>query len=47
MIVFIKDVIWKQLFGRAADSVEQAVPPDNNEFRILDRNVISNRFTPT
>lgn len=44
--MFIKDVIWKQLFGRAADLVERAVE-DTNEFRIYDRNVITNRFTPT
>jgi len=43
MLHFIKDQIWKNLFGRAADGIEQSFE-DKNEFRIYDRFSITDRF---
>jgi hypothetical protein len=43
MLHFIANQIWKNLFGRVADTIEQAIE-DKNEFRIIDRYSITNRF---
>jgi hypothetical protein len=43
MLHFIKDQIWKNLFGRVADGIERSVE-DENEYRILDKSSITNRF---
>ena len=43
MLQFIHTVIWKALFGKQADGLEQSVE-DEEEFRILDKNPVTNRF---
>ena len=43
MLYFINNQIWKTLFGKNADGLEQSVE-DSNEYRILERTPITNRF---
>ncbi len=43
MLYFIQNQIWKSLFGRPADGLEQSVE-DSNEFRILDKSPFTNKF---
>ena len=43
MLHFINNQIWKGLFNRPADGLEQSVD-DENEYRILDRNPVTNRY---
>ena len=43
MLYFIINQIWKTLFGKNADGLEQSVE-DSNEYRILERSPITNRF---
>eukprot|EP01084_Bolivina_argentea_P183746 317028_1 len=43
MLEFIKDRVWKHLFGRTADGLEQSTS-NKNEFFIIDHNPITNRY---
>lgn len=43
MLHFVNNQIWKTLFGRPADGLEQSVD-DDDEYRILDRQPITNKF---
>lgn len=43
MLEFIKDVVWKHLFGRTADGLEQSTS-NKNEFFIIDHNPVTNRY---
>ena len=45
MLHFITNQVWKNLFGRVADNIEQTVD-NKNEYRIVDRLSIANRFVP-
>ena len=44
MLHFINNQIWKVLFGRVADGLERSWE-DEDEYRILDRAPITNRYT--
>eukprot|EP00347_Sterkiella_histriomuscorum_P011354 403372774 len=44
MLHFINNVMWKQLFGKPADGLEQSIE-DEDEYRILDKNPVTNKFT--
>jgi hypothetical protein len=43
MLHFINNHVFKQLFGRAADGLEQSID-DEDEYRILDKAPLTNRF---
>jgi|ERR1712129_105655 len=43
MLEFIKDNVWKHLFGRTADGLEQSTS-NKNEFFIIDHNPVTNRY---
>ena len=43
MLEFIKDVVWRQLFGRTADGLEQSTS-NKHEFFIIDHNPVTNRY---
>ena len=43
MLEFIKDRVWKHLFGRTADGLEQSTS-NKNEFFIIDHNPMTNRY---
>ena len=43
MLEFIKDKVWKHLFGRTADGLEQSTR-DKDQFFIIDHNPITNRY---
>ena len=43
MLHFINNQVFKALFGRAADGLEQSIE-DEDEYRILDKAPITNRF---
>ena len=43
MLHFINGPVFKALFGRSADGLEQSIE-DEDEYRILDRSPITNRF---
>lgn len=44
MLHFINNVIWKALFGKQADGLEQSIE-DEDEYRILDKQPVTNKFT--
>lgn len=44
MLHFINNVMWKQLFGKPADGLEQSIE-DEDEYRILDKSPVTNKFT--
>ena len=44
MLHFINGTIWKTLFGRQADGLEQS-NNDDSEYWILDKQPVTNRFT--
>jgi len=46
MLHFINNNVWKTLFGKVADGLEQSIE-DADEYRILDKNPITNKFTST
>lgn len=43
MLHLINGPVFKSLFGRAADGLEQSIE-DEDEYRILDRSPLTNRF---
>lgn len=43
MLHFLNQNVWKTLFGRPADGLEQSVD-DEDEYRILDKQPITNTF---
>ena len=43
MLHFINNQVFKSLFGKAADGLEQSIE-DEDEYRILDKTPITNRF---
>ena len=43
MLHFVNNQLWKSLFGKPADGLEQSME-DSNEYRILDRTPVTNRF---
>ena len=43
LLHFINNQIWKMLFGRPADGIEQSVD-DENEYRIIELNPVTNTF---
>ena len=43
MLHFINNQVWKLLFGRQADGIEQSIS-DENEYRIIDINPVTNQF---
>ena len=44
MLHYINNQVWKTLFGRAADGIEQSID-DDDEYRIIDHNPLTNKFT--
>mmetsp|Transcript_9839 Transcript_9839/g.7409 ORF Transcript_9839/g.7409 Transcript_9839/m.7409 type:complete len:101 (+) Transcript_9839:241-543(+) len=44
MLHFINNVVWKALFGRQADGLEQSIE-DEDEYRLLDKMPITNKYT--
>lgn len=44
MLHFINNVMWKALFGKPADGLEQSVE-DEDEYHILDRQPLTNKYT--
>ena len=44
MLHYINNQVWKTLFGRAADGIEQSIE-DDDEYRIIDHNPLTNKFT--
>ena len=44
MLHFINEKLWKTLFGRTADGLEQS-DNDDSEYWILDKNPVTNKFT--
>ena len=44
MLHFINGTLWKQLFGRPADGLEQS-NTDDSEYWLSDRNPVTNMFT--
>ena len=43
LLHFINNQVWKLLFGRPADGIEQSVD-DENEYRIIELNPVTNAF---
>jgi hypothetical protein len=43
MLHFINNQVFKALFGKAADGLEQSIE-DDDEYRILDKTPLTNRF---
>ena len=43
MLHFINNQVFKALFGRSADGLEQSIE-DEDEYRILDKEPATNRF---
>ena len=43
MLHFINNQVFKSLFGKPADGLEQSIE-DEDEYRILDKTPITNRF---
>ena len=43
MLYFVNNQIWKALFGKPADGLEQSME-DANEYRILDKSPITNKY---
>ena len=44
MLHFINNILWKHLFGKPADGLEQSIE-DENEYRILDKQPVTNKYT--
>ena len=44
MLHFINGTLWKQLFGRAADGLEQS-NTDDSEYWLSDKSPVTNKFT--
>lgn len=44
MLHFINNVVWKALFGKPADGLEQSIE-DEDEYRILDKQPVTNKYT--
>ena len=44
MLHFINNQIWKCLFGKPADGLEQSIE-DEDEYRLLDKSPITNKYT--
>ena len=44
MLHFINNQMWKALFGRQADGLEQSIE-DEDEYRLLDKAPITNKYT--
>ncbi len=44
MLHFINNIVWKAFFGKQADGLEQSIE-DEDEYRILDKNPITNKYT--
>ena len=44
MLHFINEKLWKTLFGRTADGLEQS-DNDDSEYWILDKSPVTNKFT--
>ena len=44
MLHFINNVVWKALFGKPADGLEQSME-DEDEYRLLDKSPVTNRYT--
>ena len=43
MLHHINNNIWKTLFGKPADGIEQSID-DENEYRIIDSTPFTNKF---
>ena len=43
MLHYINNTVWKTLFGKQADGIEQSVD-DEDEYRIIDTNPVTNMF---
>lgn len=46
MLFFIKDKVWKYLFGKPADEVKEDKNDETQIFQIVDNDDITNRFIP-
>ena len=44
MLHFINNQVWKTMFGKAGDGIEQSIE-DDDEYRIIDSNPLTNKFT--
>ena len=44
MLHFINNVVWKALFGKPADGLEQSME-DEDEYRLLDKSPVTNKYT--
>ena len=46
MLHYINTQVWKTLFGKPADGLEQSIE-DDDEYRLLDKTPVTNKFTST
>ena len=44
MLHYINNQVWKTMFGKPGDGIEQSIE-DDDEYRIIDSNPLTNKFT--